>query len=484
MTIKELEERTGLARANIRFYEQAGLICPLRRPNGYRDYSEEDARTLEKVKLLRRLRLDLDTIRRLQAGSLTLGQAMQEQTAALARDRAEADAARQVCIRLRDSGEGYETFSPLPYLRELDQAPAGPHMAPLPADWAETVAHPWVRFFARALDGAVYGLLWAAVQLFVLGWVPMTEGEQLLTRAAGWCVSILLFFAIEPVLLSAWGTTPGKALFGLKVRRSDGGKLSWRQALRRLTGVYVQGQCFTIPVAELFFWWKSYKLCRDGFPLPWEEDTAYTVKDRASWRGAAFAAAYLALFLVNFPLSSQAMLPPNRGELTVAEFVENYNDIASLLGASSRLDGEGALVMTENSDLLAENLPELIYTLKDGTVAGVEVRWQTDRDRMTWDHRDVPQLAVLSLLTAQRSVNCLNCPFVVDDAETWMGDWTELWTLHGVSVYNQNRGEGYFRNGGQYEGFLHPVGDGAHFYQMDVRITLKEQTMRGEEQYP
>ena len=38
MTIKEMETRSGLTRANIRFYEAEGLLTPQRRPNGYRDY--------------------------------------------------------------------------------------------------------------------------------------------------------------------------------------------------------------------------------------------------------------------------------------------------------------------------------------------------------------------------------------------------------------------------------------------------------------
>lgn len=68
MTIKELEKRSGLPRTAIRFYEQQGLIAPQRRENNYRDYSEEDARTLEKVKLLRQLSLDLEAIRALKEG--------------------------------------------------------------------------------------------------------------------------------------------------------------------------------------------------------------------------------------------------------------------------------------------------------------------------------------------------------------------------------------------------------------------------------
>ena len=61
MTIKELETLVGMTRANIRFYEQSGLISPARQPNGYRDYSGEDADTLSKIKLFRQeFRVELE----------------------------------------------------------------------------------------------------------------------------------------------------------------------------------------------------------------------------------------------------------------------------------------------------------------------------------------------------------------------------------------------------------------------------------------
>ena len=52
MNIKEIEERSGLTRANIRYYEQEGLIAPVRRENKYRDYSEEDLETLLRIALV------------------------------------------------------------------------------------------------------------------------------------------------------------------------------------------------------------------------------------------------------------------------------------------------------------------------------------------------------------------------------------------------------------------------------------------------
>ena len=83
MTIKELEKRTGLDRATIRFYEKEDLIAPKRLANGYRDYSEEDALALEKIALLRRLDLPLEDIRRAQNGEVPLGLALEKNEEAL-----------------------------------------------------------------------------------------------------------------------------------------------------------------------------------------------------------------------------------------------------------------------------------------------------------------------------------------------------------------------------------------------------------------
>ena len=70
MTIREIEARTGLPRANVRYYESEGLIRPTRGENGYRNYSEEDCQTLLKIKLLRQLDCSLEDIRALKAAGV------------------------------------------------------------------------------------------------------------------------------------------------------------------------------------------------------------------------------------------------------------------------------------------------------------------------------------------------------------------------------------------------------------------------------
>ena len=54
MTIKEMEQLTGLKRSNIRFYEKEKLITPTRNEsNGYREYTKEDAENIKKIAYLR-----------------------------------------------------------------------------------------------------------------------------------------------------------------------------------------------------------------------------------------------------------------------------------------------------------------------------------------------------------------------------------------------------------------------------------------------
>lgn len=64
MTIKEVEEQTGLTRSNIRFYEKEKLIEPSRNDkNGYRDYSEKDVDSIKKIAYLRTLEISIEDIR-------------------------------------------------------------------------------------------------------------------------------------------------------------------------------------------------------------------------------------------------------------------------------------------------------------------------------------------------------------------------------------------------------------------------------------
>lgn len=62
MLSKEIQERTNLSRKALEYYEEKGLIQPLRLENGYRDYSEDDLQLLQKINVLRKLGLSTEEI--------------------------------------------------------------------------------------------------------------------------------------------------------------------------------------------------------------------------------------------------------------------------------------------------------------------------------------------------------------------------------------------------------------------------------------
>ena len=93
--IREVEERVGITKKNIRFYEEQGLLKPEREAgNGYREYTQADVDTLMRIKLLRSLNVPISEIRRVQTGSLTLSDCMKRHRVSLEREKDNLD---QVC---------------------------------------------------------------------------------------------------------------------------------------------------------------------------------------------------------------------------------------------------------------------------------------------------------------------------------------------------------------------------------------------------
>lgn len=62
MLRNEVQDKTNLSRKAIEYYEEKGLIHPIKLENGYRDYSDEDVEVLKKISLLRNLGLSISEI--------------------------------------------------------------------------------------------------------------------------------------------------------------------------------------------------------------------------------------------------------------------------------------------------------------------------------------------------------------------------------------------------------------------------------------
>ncbi|MDO5378737.1 MAG: MerR family transcriptional regulator, partial [Clostridia bacterium] len=103
MTIKEVEERTGLSRSNVRFYEKEQLIAPARNEsNGYRDYSESDIENIKKIAYLRTLGISIEDIRNVILEKATLRETIQRQNDLLKNQMTDLSRARNLCEKMLD----------------------------------------------------------------------------------------------------------------------------------------------------------------------------------------------------------------------------------------------------------------------------------------------------------------------------------------------------------------------------------------------
>ncbi|MCM1261714.1 MAG: MerR family transcriptional regulator [Butyrivibrio sp.] len=105
MTIKEVEEKTGLTRSNIRFYEKEKLIEPSRDDkNGYRDYSEKDVENIKKIAYLRTLEISIEDIRNIISDEASLTEVIEKQAATLQTQIEGLSKAKTMCARMLESG--------------------------------------------------------------------------------------------------------------------------------------------------------------------------------------------------------------------------------------------------------------------------------------------------------------------------------------------------------------------------------------------
>lgn len=122
MRINEVEQLVGVTKRNIRFYENEGLLSPGRESgNGYRDYSAADVETLRRIKLLRKLDLPLEEIRRLQSGTFTVQDVMGRHIIQLERQRANLAAMAGLCRELEEEHPQLDGLDGERWLKRMEE---------------------------------------------------------------------------------------------------------------------------------------------------------------------------------------------------------------------------------------------------------------------------------------------------------------------------------------------------------------------------
>jgi hypothetical protein len=112
----------------------------------------------------------------------------------------------------------------------------------------ETRARPWVRFFARGIDYIFFSLFLGIVSGLLR--VPYFNTSPLI----GFLFMIFIWSFVEAGFLMSWGTTPGKAILGVWVRKTNGHKLTYGEGLSRAFSVWLLGMGAGLPLVMIVTW--------------------------------------------------------------------------------------------------------------------------------------------------------------------------------------------------------------------------------------
>lgn len=431
MTIKEVEELSNMTRANIRFYEKEGLITPQRDPNGYRNYTEQDVDILKRIRLLRTVHLGLEEIRSLSEKESELTDVLLIHLRTLKKEQKDLEQSRVICEQLCKDRAAYESFDAEHYFNFLNKAPSE-IPAELEADSLPKVTAPWKRYFARLIDETIYLIFWHMI--LSLGFHMNIRQTGLAFVVIGTIMQSVLLLLVEPVMLSRFGTTPGKFLFGFRVSAESGARLTWREAYDRTGIVLKRGLGFYIPVYGLIREYSSYRDCKKGEILEWEEDNILTLDERhMRWKVIAAVLVLSVLDVLNYFVWQAGALPQNRGNITAAQYAENFNHLQEFYqidhqmnhpeflppyndsmkrlnqyGDWEQMDGKWYVVDT---GVDYPDLPRIQFTEKDGVLTEISLSSEYKDEKMEIPvYGDLMALASLSYICAQDDYHLLLSP--------------------------------------------------------------------------
>lgn len=431
MTIKEVEELSNMTRANIRFYEKEGLITPQRDPNGYRNYTEQDVDILKRIRLLRTVHLGLEEIRSLSEKESELTDVLLVHLRTLKKEQKDLEQSRVICEQLCKDRAAYESFDAEHYFNFLNKAPSE-IPAELEADSLPKVTAPWKRYFARLIDETIYLIFWHMI--LSLGFHMNIRQTGLAFVVIGTIMQSVLLLLVEPVMLSRFGTTPGKFLFGFRVSAESGARLTWREAYDRTGIVLKRGLGFYIPVYGLIREYSSYRDCKKGEILEWEEDNILTLDERhMRWKVIAAVLVLSVLDVLNYFVWQAGALPQNIGNITAAQYAENFNHLQEFYqidhqmnhpeflppyndsmkrlnqyGDWEQMDGKWYVVDT---GVDYPDLPRIQFTEKDGVLTEISLSSEYKDEKMEIPvYGDLMALASLSYICAQDDYHLLLSP--------------------------------------------------------------------------
>lgn len=129
---------------------------------------------------------------------------------------------------------------------------------------------PWIRFWARMID---YSLFYFFICLLNNYFLSLTFSPKALFPM----FILFIWIFIETVLITTWGTTPGKWLLRITVRDEFHQKLTFSHALNRSLSLWWLGLAAGIPIISFVtLLVAAFKLTKKGI-TSWDERNNYQI---------------------------------------------------------------------------------------------------------------------------------------------------------------------------------------------------------------
>ncbi len=242
--------------------------------------------------------------------------------------------------------------------------------------------NPWKRYFARVVDFTVYEIIIISIYVFGLRSEIFLSSNPFISFISSTLPLIILTLILEPILIATFSTTFGKFLFGIRIRDYYGGKVTYKKSYKRTLGALWSGFGFGIPILSLVMLIRSFLKVNKQESLDYDYDFSYEVRNTKIVRKVGILATVAISCFVVIVSVLYIETPINRGDLTLLEYVENFNYFAEKQGTDYYLDSEGQPQYTPLPEgtarfyLTGDNgnppeLPRLDYEIVDGYVQKV-----------------------------------------------------------------------------------------------------------------
>ncbi|WP_454782203.1 RDD family protein [Legionella sp. WA2022007384] len=133
-------------------------------------------------------------------------------------------------------------------------------------------ARPWSRFFARSIDITLCSFLFALILSYLTPSFFLDLPDPIFVF-----IFLFLWIFVETILLTTWGTTPGKRLLNIRIKTTNDKKPQLLNAFRRSIKVWFFGMAMGIPFIAVFTLFCAYFELNKNKITTWDKSENFTI---------------------------------------------------------------------------------------------------------------------------------------------------------------------------------------------------------------